>query len=1364
MKKLSFLLPALLWVVCLSAQISLSSEKPGLGEEITLVFKADEGNAVLKGYTGDVYAHTGLITDKSSHSGDWKHVVSEWGENKASLKLTRSAADVYKLTFRITDFYLVEPNTDVKALAFVFRSADGALVGKTKENGDIFYYLKDMPFQKPPQVRDTCLAPEPDWVKNANIYEVNVRQYSREGTLNAVAQQLPRLRKMGVDILWFMPIQPIGIESRKGTLGSYYAIKDYTSVNPEFGTLADFIRLVNDAHALGMKVVLDWVGNHTARDHTWVKQHPDWYNRDEKGVIIAPYDWTDVADLNYDKPAMRAAMQEAMLFWIRETNIDGFRCDVAGEVPVDFWENARTAIESVKPVWMLAEESAKLWLNNKAFNTNYGWPFHHLMNDIAKGKQPASKVFDMFREAARVYPKGSYPMQFITNHDENSWNGTEYERLGEGVKAFSVLYYAMPGMPLIYSGQESALNKRLQFFEKDPIDWGSYALADFYTRLNALKHENRALWNGRFGGDVREIKHYHPENVVAFVRQSGDNKVLTLINLSGKSLDLSLQLGQDAGVYRDFFEGTSITLPKRVSMPLGAWEYKVFVFEKTAPEPVRKFKSMEKTGTGLRIQTNDGAYTIDLYSQHAIAVAFEPAGESNPPSEAIAVKPMAVPYTLTEQSDGVRINTNGFSIDIQHAPFNLTFYYKGQKISQEAEGFYDDGIRRGFRFQLDASEQLYGGGERVLGMNRRGVRMPLYNRASYGYEGRTEQMYYSLPIAVSSKKYMIVFDNGASGFLDMGATKKDVLSFEASGGRMAYCIVAADQWPALAEQFTALTGRQPLPPRWALGNIVSRMGYHSQAEVENVVKKYQADQIPLDAVVLDLFWFGASIKGTLGNFDWHRDSFPRPETMMATLKSQGVKTVLITEPFILKGSKSFEEAVRLDILGKNAAGNPYLYDFYFGYTGLIDVFKPEARQWFWNIYRKHTLSGVEGWWGDLGEPEVHPDDLLHVNGRAEHLHNLYGHEWAKLVYEGYQKDFPTRRPLILMRSGFVGSQRYGIIPWSGDVNRSWGGLKPQVEIALSMGIQGLAYMHSDLGGFAGNYRDAELYTRWLQYGVFQPVFRTHAQESVPAEPVFWDQTTKDIARRYIQLRYAMLPYNYSLLYENNQRGLPMMRPLFYTDNNPSLLTNTGTYLWGDAFLVSPVVEKGAVRQAVHFPVGGPWINFWNEQAYPGGQTLEVPVNLQEIPVFVRAGAFIPMCDKPMRSTDEYDPALMSVHYYHHPAAKNGMGMLYEDDGQTPDAVAAQQYSLTRFSAAFEENTLRLRHDPEGFQYVGKPTKRSFQYVVHGLSTPVKSIRLLLPNGKTRKLKTDWQPGAGKPLVVLVDETTARGLVIELDAK
>lgn len=382
----------------------------------------------------------------------------------------------------------------------------------------------------------------PAWANSANIYEVNVRQYTQEGTLKAFAEHLPRLKEMGVDILWFMPVQPIGEKNRKGGLGSYYSIQDYTAVNPEFGTLDDFKAVVKQAHELGMKVMLDWVANHTAWDHAWMTDHPDYYTQingkpttpvDDKGNVT---DWTDVADLNYDNQAMRAEMVKAMQFWVSECDIDGFRCDVAGFVPLDFWEETRPQLDSIKQLFMLMEWEAPEYFS--AFDMGYGWELHHIMNEVAQDKQPASAFDEYLEKQDSLGVAGEMKMYFTSNHDENSWNGTEFERMGNNHEAMFVLATTFPyGMPLIYSGQEAALDRRLSFFEKDSIGWGNYKLRDFYAEMLRLKTEHPALHHRGADTGFKRIEPLEPaEGAYAFMRTGGGQRIAVFLNFGKEAV------------------------------------------------------------------------------------------------------------------------------------------------------------------------------------------------------------------------------------------------------------------------------------------------------------------------------------------------------------------------------------------------------------------------------------------------------------------------------------------------------------------------------------------------------------------------------------------------------------------------------------------------------------------------------------------------------------------------------------------------------------------------------------------------------------------------------------------------------------
>ena len=420
---------------------------------------------------------------------------------------------------------------------------------------------------------ERCNVNHPEWVSDAVIYEVNVRQYTKEGTFAAFGNYLPQLKELGVNTLWFMPIHPISELNRKGTLGSYYAIADYKGINPEFGTHDDFRQLVEKAHEMGFKVIIDWVANHTGWDNVWIAEHPEWYAVDSLGNLIAPYDWTDVAKLNYDNNDMRAAMLDAMKYWVSDFNIDGFRCDVAYEVPTDFWENARVELDKIKPVFMLAE-SEKPELLDFAFDADYGWELMHLMNSIAKGEKNANDIYNYLLKTDTITCPDALKMNFITNHDENSWSGTEYERYGAGVETFAVLTYTLNGIPLIYSGQEVGLQKRLEFFEKDPIlSWEKNDTFTFYQQLNQLKNGYSSLHTGIKGGKVERINTSDNERLFFFKRSTGNEEIVVLLNLSGETVDFAADIDLSEGAYTNYFEKNEGIMP----IQMKPWEYKVLV-------------------------------------------------------------------------------------------------------------------------------------------------------------------------------------------------------------------------------------------------------------------------------------------------------------------------------------------------------------------------------------------------------------------------------------------------------------------------------------------------------------------------------------------------------------------------------------------------------------------------------------------------------------------------------------------------------------------------------------------------------------------------------------------------------------------
>ena len=705
----------------------------------------------------------------------------------------------------------------------------------------------------------------------------------------------------------------------------------------------------------------------------------------------------------------------------------------------------------------------------------------------------------------------------------------------------------------------------------------------------------------------------------------------------------------------------------------------------------KKYISHSWKNTILEIKTSDGNYVVKPYSDKIIETSFLPNGETfNTVSHAVVMVPEKVKATFTKTQNTLMLSTKGITVVVDKAPFKISYLNKGSLIFSEKNGYTKKDSTEVLDFNIASDEVLYGGGARALGMNRRGNRLQLYNRAQYGYETRAELMNFCIPLVLSSKMYAVHFDNAAIGYLDLDSKKDNTLAYETISGRKTYQVIVGNSWTDLISNYTALTGKQPLPARWTFGNFSSRFGYHSQEEVEKTIKKFEDDKIPVDAIILDLYWFGKTIQGTMGNLDWDKDTFPNPDKMIADLNAKGVKTVLITEPFILTTSSKWEEAVAKKILATDKVGKPFTYDFYFGNTGIVDIFKPEGKDWFWNVYKRLINQGVGGLWGDLGEPEVFPSKAITAGGKADEVHNIYGHNWAKLVADGYKKDFPNVRPFILMRSGYSGSQRFGMIPWSGDVSRSWGGLQSQMEIALQMGMQGMSYMHSDLGGFAGDYFDNELYLRWLQYGVFNPIFRPHAQQDVASEVTYKDVATKAKAKKLVELRYQMLPYNYTLAFENNQKGTPLMHPLFFEEpTNLKLQTVSESYLWGNNFLVKPITKAGVTTTEMYFPKSNNWFDFYSNEKHLAGKTETITVVEDHIPTFVRGGSFIPMI-KTIQNTANYSLENFDLHFYFDETVSNSTGEIYNDNGLLTAAFEKGQYELLHFSSNINGKTLTLK--------------------------------------------------------------------------
>ena len=772
-----------------------------------------------------------------------------------------------------------------------------------------------------------------------------------------------------------------------------------------------------------------------------------------------------------------------------------------------------------------------------------------------------------------------------------------------------------------------------------------------------------------------------------------------------------------------------------ITVPVNGYKPPVKAITESNRE-IHKLLKIEQLTTSWKITLEKGTISLRPFSENMVEVTYFPKGTSKAdPSHAVIMKPGKVALSMTKTKSGYVLRNGQMTITANADPFFLTYIYKGDTLLNEESGFYSKPGSTGVRLALKKGEKVYGTGERAIAMDRRGKKLPLYNRPSYGYEFGATQLNYSVPMTISSRKYAILFDNPQKGFVDIGNSDPSVTEWNAIGGTARYYVVAGSTYPEMMKSYTQLTGRQPLPPRWALGNLQSRMAYRNQKETDSIVTLMLKKDFPVDAVILDFYWFGDSIQGHLGKLDWYKKAWPDPAGMVAKFRKQGIKTILITEPYVIDTVANHKDAAAKGVFVTDSLGKTYIdKQFYFGAGSLIDIFKPEAREWFWEKYKKQIDMGIAGWWGDLGEPESHPSDIYHVNGKADQVHNIFGHYWDKMLFEKYAENYPGTRLFHLQRSGFAGSQRYAAYPWTGDVSRSWGGFQAQLPLLLTMGMNGLGYIHSDAGGFAQGVKDDELYTRWLQFAVFTPILRPHGS-GIPSEPVYFSEKTQEIVRNYMKLRYAMLPYNYTLAYQNATTGMPLMRPLFYPYPNDTLAVAVeDEYMWGENLLVAPVIKKGLSSRSIYLP-DGKWYDFHNGNEYPGKTRMDFPLTIDDIPVFAKAGSFIPMT-KALTSTDYYNGANYVVRYY--PEGKSTF-VQYEDDGLNSKSLKEGKYELITYKGSKNNAKTTVSITRTG-KWENMPGKRTMRFEIR-MNTMPAAVKI---NGKSVKITAEKgnSPDAG----------------------
>ncbi|WP_207511979.1 TIM-barrel domain-containing protein [Longitalea luteola] len=729
--------------------------------------------------------------------------------------------------------------------------------------------------------------------------------------------------------------------------------------------------------------------------------------------------------------------------------------------------------------------------------------------------------------------------------------------------------------------------------------------------------------------------------------------------------------------------------------------------------------------TEVIYKAKEGTWTFQGFNNTVIRTTYKPAdyNKNEQVSDAVIAKPPAVTTKITNAVSQTVEFENLTSVVVQREKF---YYKTGKEVKVKSAAYFTQGDTRGFRFQLFENEQIFGGGERALPMNRRGHRVNLYNAPVYGYGLGAENLNFSVPFFISSAGYALFFDNPSKGYVDIGLTDKNTLEAGFTSGELTYYVVFGRNLDEIMTNYTSITGRQPLPPRWVFGNFVSRFGYRSEEQVKQVVGKMKQDHFPMDGLVFDLFWFGDAVKGTMGNLDWvNTQKWPNPKQMLTDFKTKDhLKSILVTEPYILQNTKTYAEATPFLATGANGSAM-MIPDLYFGTGGLVDIFRKQSQDWIWKYYKKQIGNGVSGWWLDLAEPEKHPAGMVHnlkdygvarpMGG--DEVHNVYAHYFSKMFFEKYSSDVSDQRLVLLNRSGFAGSQRYGVLPSTGDVARSWSGLKAQPLLLLGMSLSGLPYTHSDAGGLAATEQaDPELYTRWLQFAAFTPVFRPHGTaledldksiKSIPSEPCFWDEPHKSIVRNYIKLRYQLLPYNYSLSYDQAVLGKPLMRPLYYYSfADSSALRAEDEYFWGDNILVAPVTSQGATSRMLYLPAGK-WYSLLNNSVTDGGKWITQPADIKQIPVFVKEGSFVPMwiTKDTIKSTEAYNSKDITVRYY--PSANSSTYVWYDDDGVSTRTLEKADYELVTFKGVTAGNKVTIDITTNNPNQYGKKFKRKF---------------------------------------------------------
>lgn len=684
---------------------------------------------------------------------------------------------------------------------------------------------------------------------------------------------------------------------------------------------------------------------------------------------------------------------------------------------------------------------------------------------------------------------------------------------------------------------------------------------------------------------------------------------------------------------------------------------------------------VDESNGSFNFQCENGVVSVALVKPGIVSVRIAPEGEELP---VIKVSAGGQKANLVDGDRAYRIEFAGGTVEIGKEPFGFRIIYnKGASTLDllPVNGIEFQGQHYIIRFSLNEKERFYGVGE----PDQRECKLPLQlNNRSYPiWNKHFPPSRLIIPFLFSSNGYGLFFDNTYKAELDVGEKFSDVISYEADGGPIAFYVMLDPNPLGILEKYTSLTGRQPLPPLWSLGLIQSKFGYRNRWEVEELASTFRQKKIPCDAIVLDIFWFT-----NMGDLSFNQDLWPKPEEMINKLKDKGIRIILIEEPYVITASPNFKVVSDKGFGATNPASETYVVQMWRGPAALFDYSQPEARKWWADQHKDLIEMGIGGWWTDLNEPEVDHHDLAFQGGDIYSMHNAQALLMQSAVFDAVKRYAPDRRPLILSRSAFAGSQKYGTCIWSGDVQSSWEALARQSVLAQSSSLAGLAFWNSDIGGFHGD-PSPELYIRWLQFGLFAPMTRPHGDHSV-REPWQFGGEVEAIARKNIDVRYSLLPYIYTAFYRTYQRGEPLIQPLFiYFPDDERVYGMGNQYMFGESLLVAPVTKDGAREWPVYLPAGK-WYDFHTGKVCQGGEEITAASPLDYIPVFARAGAIVPRLE-PMQYTMEkpWDKILLDVY-----AGADGNFELYEDDFLTNDYQKGR-YAITPISYSEGDGTAEV---------------------------------------------------------------------------